>query len=354
MNTIPVPHDIPLPLPLPELILKLLIIVSFLVHILFVNLMIGGTLLTIFFQIKGLQKAKYDLLAKEISKTITVNKSLAVVLGVAPLLIINTLYTVYFYSANALTGYAWITIIPLVTLAFLLLYLHKFTWNSEITNRVGHISLAGLAALIFLFIPLIFFANINLMLFPEKWLTVKGFWSTLLVGNVFPRYLHFISASIALTALFFVGYFRRTGYNVEKELSPFTREELKKQFYQVAFWVTVFQLGFGPLVLFTLPGIGISWQMVTVILFGAALAIGTLILMWYDMKEMGKSIGQHLGKVVIGLTIVIVFMVSGRHMYRENALTDHKKLVKEKTEKYLEESKRALEEYKNIETKKNP
>jgi cytochrome c len=101
----PVPNDIPLELPLPEWLLVVLLIVSFLAHIVFVNVMVGGSILTLWGQIKGLKNKDYDVFAHEVAKTITVNKSIAVVLGVAPLLCINTLYTVYFYSANALTGF---------------------------------------------------------------------------------------------------------------------------------------------------------------------------------------------------------------------------------------------------------
>ena len=77
----------------------------------------------------GRRRPGFDALAKEIAGTVTVNKSLAVVLGVGPLLAINVLYTVHFYSANALTGAAWIAIVPLVTVAFLVTYLHKYTWD---------------------------------------------------------------------------------------------------------------------------------------------------------------------------------------------------------------------------------
>lgn len=44
---IPVPKDIPLDLPLPEWLLVSLLIVSFLLHIIFVNLMVGGSPLSI-------------------------------------------------------------------------------------------------------------------------------------------------------------------------------------------------------------------------------------------------------------------------------------------------------------------
>jgi len=137
INT-PVPKDIPLDLPLPEWLLVTLLVFSFLLHIIFINLMVGGSIVTLWAQIKGLKNKEYDTFAHEIAKTITVNKSIAVVLGVAPLLSINTLYTIYFYSANALTGFAWIMIIPLVTIAFLLTYLHKYTWSTfESISRVS-------------------------------------------------------------------------------------------------------------------------------------------------------------------------------------------------------------------------
>lgn len=126
---VPVPRDIPLDMPLPEWLLVALLILSFLMHILFVNLMLGGTLLTFWAERKGKENKDYDTLAQEIAKTITVNKSIAVVLGVAPLLSINTLYTVYFYSANALTGKFWISLVPLITVIFLLLYWHKYSWK---------------------------------------------------------------------------------------------------------------------------------------------------------------------------------------------------------------------------------
>jgi hypothetical protein len=47
---------------------------------------------------------------------------------------------------------------------------------------------------VFLFIPLIFLTNVNLMMFPEKWGTVHGFLEALVLPNVFPRYFEFLFA----------------------------------------------------------------------------------------------------------------------------------------------------------------
>ena len=215
INQIPVPKDIPLALPMPEWILVFILILSFLIHILFINLMIGGSILTFWYEALGKKHNDFDRLAREIAATITVNKSLAVVFGVAPLLSINVLYTIYFYSANALTGNIWISIVPWVAVAFLLFYLHKYTWDKLADNKAVHLSILGAGVASFLFIPFIFLTNINLMLFPEKWGEINGFFDAMTLPNVFPRYFHFIAASLAITGLFLAWWFDRKAYNTE-------------------------------------------------------------------------------------------------------------------------------------------
>jgi cytochrome c len=125
---VPIPRDIPLSLPAPAGLLQVAIIIFFALHIVFVNLTLGGALLTYYFERLGLKRGeeKFDKLARLIAGTITVNKSLAVVLGVGPLLVMNALYSAYFYTSYALTGAAWIVIIPAAMSAFLLLYWHKY------------------------------------------------------------------------------------------------------------------------------------------------------------------------------------------------------------------------------------
>lgn len=335
MNTllqIPVPKDIPLDLPLPKTILIIVLILSFLLHILFVNLMVGGTLLTLWYQIKGLKNKDYDTLAREIASTITVNKSLAVVLGVAPLLGINTLYTVYFYSANALTGAFWISIVPLVTITFLLIYAHKYSWDKLSNNKPLHISIIGFASFILLFIPLIFLSNINLMLFPEKWADIKGFFSALTLPNVFPRYLHFLTASLAITSLFLFAYFGRKRYSAEGKYKSLSIPQVRKKIYNVAFVATVTQLVFGPVLLLTLPSKGINWTMMFIILGGVTLSIFALVWMWKSINGTDELINKNFIKVATVITCTVIFMGTGRHFYRANSLKEHQQLITRRTE----------------------
>lgn len=328
----PVPRDIPIEMPLPAWLLADILIFAFLLHILFVNLMVGGSILTMVTEILGLKDKKYDRLAKKIGSTITVNKSLAVVLGVAPLLAINTLYTVYFYSANALTGNLWISIVPLVTVAFLLSYWHKYSWNKFEHKKKQHIAIVAVSTALFLFVPLIFLTNVNLMLFPEKWAEVEGFFSALMLRNVFPRYFHFLAGSLAVTGLFLFWYFSRKSYISDEENDGFSKYELKKKSYKFAFYVTVSNLAFGPLLLFTLPWRGVEWNMVYFIIGGITLAAIAMYIVWKELKGPAELLGRRFYLIVFFLTITVVLMGTGRHIYRENAVSPHQKKMIQKTE----------------------
>jgi cytochrome c len=342
INT-PVPKDLPLDLPLPEWLLVTLLIVSFLLHIIFINLMVGGSIVTLWAQVKGLKNKEYDTFAHEIAKTITVNKSMAVVLGVAPLLSINTLYTIYFYSANALTGFAWIMIIPLVTIAFLLTYLHKYTWNNLEKNKSLHIAIMGLAVGIFLFIPLIFLTNVNLMMFPEKWGTVRGFLSALMLPNVFPRYFEFLGACIAVTGIFIVWYNSRKSYPIEEIYTDFTRNKIMKIGYSIATIGLSLQIFFGIVVLFTLPSKGISYSVIAV-MAGAGLLLAFAL--WYSYQSLigeERNIDIHFKKIAFSVLAFMIFYGGSRQMYRHNSLEKHQELVAAHTAEFQKLSKVARE-----------
>jgi len=335
MNPIPVPRDIPLPLPAPEPVLVGVLIVFFLMHIVFVNFMVGGALLTLYYEIRGLKEKRYDKLAYEVASTITANKSIAVVLGIGPLLAINTLYTVYFYTANALTGAFWISIIPLVTAAFVLTYIHKYLWHAMERLKWLHLGIAIVVALLFLFIPLIFLTNINLMLFPEKWGTVQGFFSALSLPNVWPRYAHFILACPAMTGLFLVWLFRRRGAEAIAA-TGFSRTELMRKGYQWAFWPTAAQFIVGPVAMLTLPRTELPLHSVWAV-FGVAILLSLAMahLMFAETRRTAETIGRSFVPICILMLAVVSLMGAGRHLYREAAVTPHRELVRAKTEDYM-------------------
>jgi len=335
MNPVPVPRDIPLPMPAPEPVLVAVLVVFFLMHIVFVNFMVGGALLTLYYEARGLKERRYDALAYEIAATITANKSLAVVLGVGPLLAINTIYTVYFYTANALTGAFWIGIVPLVATVFILTYIHKYLWHQMGRVKWLHLGLGMVICLLFLFIPLIFLANINLMLFPEKWGTVQGFFSALALPNVWPRYAHFVLACPAMTGLFLVWLFRRKSQE-EIAATGFDRTDLIRRAYRWAFWATAAQFVVGPIALLTLPATSGTqsgmWAVFGIaILFSLAMAH----LMFAETRRPAGTIGRSFASICALMLVVVSLMGIGRHLYREAAVGSHRELVRGNTEQYM-------------------
>jgi len=339
----PIPRDIPLPMPVDPHVLEVLLIVAFVAHIAFVNLMVGGSILVFGLQVRGLKEPDYDKLARELATTVTVNKSLAVVLGVAPLLLVNVLYTIHFYTANALTGMAWISLVPAITLAFGGLYLHKYTWDTLAAHRRRHIALMLLPIGIFLVVPLVFLGNVTLMMFPERWTEVHGFWGAVLLPGVLPRYVHFMSASLILTSLFCVAYFGRKAFPVETTFEKLSRSDLRKLFYGVALIVSLAQFVFGPIVLVSLPSIGFSGSVLFSIGSGATLAVPAVYWMWKEYSA-PETTGASLPKIAGFLTLTVLFMATGRHMYRGIALADHKRAMSEATMKWTEEATQAAYE----------
>lgn len=330
-----IPRGLPLPLPVPTEVLQVLMVALFLLHILFVNLMVGGAVLTFVYEWLGLKTRRYDDLAHAVANTITVNKSLAVVLGVGPLLVINLLYTTEFYAANILTGHVWILLVPLIALAFLLTYLHKFTWHRWTGPAKGrHVALAGVNAALFLFIPVIFLANINLMLFPDTWSRIGGFVDALTVGNVLPRYLHFLMATMAVNALFLAFWFRRKRFDIARIIPDFTRPALVRHFCRLAFRASALQLLVGPLLLLTLPRAGLSNDALRFIAEGAALGILAIYLLWRETQAPDALVGRRLPQIAIVLSLVVVGMGQGRHLYREASLAPFRERVFWKTAEF--------------------
>ncbi|MCU0235347.1 MAG: cytochrome c [Thermoanaerobaculales bacterium] len=333
MDPLPIPRDFPLPLPASPVDLQLAIVLLFLAHILFVNLMLGGTLLCLYYELRGLRRPELDRLAHAIAGTVTVTKSLAVVLGVGPLLVMNALYALWFYTANSLTGRAWIMIVPLVILAFGFLYAHKYSWQALAERKGLHLALGAAGALLLLALPLVFLANINLMLFPDRWLAVRGFLSALLLPNVLPRYLHFLLASVAVTALALAGWLCRRSLRPESELAGLDRAEVRRELLAAAFGATVLQAVAGPLVLMTLPPHGLSWPLLGYLILAVALAAAAAVLLWRELHGRGP-LSPRYWAVVLALGCTVGLMGFVRHLYREQAVSTHRALVAAHSESF--------------------
>ncbi len=215
-NLIPTPDTIPAPAPV-FIALELL---TFLLHILIINSMLGGSLI-LFFSKSKMNKDQFQSNQKALAKKIPVLIALGINMGVAPLLFVQVVYGHLFYSSSVLMAVFWIMVIPLLILAYYSAYVHASNYSKK--ELLGKTAL-GITILFVLYIGLMLVNNNSMMEQPETWGAYfdnrDGTILNLSDPTLIPRYLHFVTASVAIGGLFLstVWFFRkRKGIEVADE-----------------------------------------------------------------------------------------------------------------------------------------
>jgi hypothetical protein len=327
-NILNIPEADPIPLPAPVPLLKFLLLLTFILHIIPMNLLLGGSIIALITELSGRNRDhgfSQDLV-RDMSRFLPVVTTYAVTLGVAPLLFVQVLYGQFFYTSSVLMAWPWLLIVPLLILGYYGLYTcylkgdtlgPKGTWI-----KIG-------SASIFVLIGFLYTNNLVLMLTPEKWTDIyaasaRGIHLNLGDPTIFPRYLHFLLAALAITGLFLmvVGL-----WNYRKGATEYGHWLI---IYGSRWFIfpTLLQIVVGSLFLFSLPaGIRDSfiWQnTLTMPLLGlgiifALIGVGAIFLA--SLAEGSPGIKLYLGIGCIVLTLVFMSIV--RHLLRETYISPH-------------------------------
>ncbi|MHB0940039.1 MAG: c-type cytochrome [Armatimonadota bacterium] len=191
------PPDLMLAKPLPQTWIDGLLFGSFSLHLLFVLFTVGTVVLGVYYFLRrrwyGRQEEpRWDY---QILHRFTAVKSLAIVLGIAPLLLIQIGYTVSFFTAMNLLGSYWLLIIVLVIFASLAIDIigQYKRLDPFVTFGLGMVGLTLLLA-----IPGIFVGVLALAENSTNWLPMlqTGKMSAGLSVHWLFRYLHVLGASI--------------------------------------------------------------------------------------------------------------------------------------------------------------
>ncbi len=309
---IPTPDTIPA----PWWVFEVLGVVTFLVHILFINVVFGGAILIIYSRVQNDHEANgTSILTSAISSKLPSIFALTVTFGVAPLLFLQVNYGHLFYSSSILLSWWWFIIIPFVILAYYGLYVHvKQAENRIKLSRAAII----LAAELFLYIGFLWVNNNTLMIRPEHWQPIfeQRSWIPLHFGEptLIPRWLHFICASIAIAGLFTsIVWNIRTGKAVEGA-EHHIRTGLK-----IFAWSTIVQILAGFWWLIALPRPIMMQFMSHDILRTALLTLGILLAVSLLIQAFkGKLTGT-----IIHLAVIMVIMVTMRALLRASYLADY-------------------------------
>jgi mono/diheme cytochrome c family protein len=196
--------DVILGRPLPLAVIRGLLFGTFALHLLFVLLTIGTVILGMTYRVRGWWGGRSEHLAwgREILRTLVAHKSLAIVLGVGPLLLIQVGFAVPFFTAVNLFAPAWLLIILFLVVSFLAL---DFAAHNGERHAVLRLVLGLTAAVLLLAVPAIFAAVLVTTEHSEAWVGIIHRGYTLTGGLAYHwlfRYLHVIGAGVVFAAAY--------------------------------------------------------------------------------------------------------------------------------------------------------
>jgi hypothetical protein len=204
-SNIPVPDLDPVSLPAPVWLLKALLLLTFFLHVIPMNLALGGGFVAAITDWIGRKRnsAHHLSLSRSLARILPIVIAFTITLGVAPLLFIQVLYGQFFYTSSVLLAWPWLSVIVLLILSYYGFYLYSFRWEQLQGKRLV-IVLAS--AVLFAAIGFLYTNNLVLMLTPEKWAAMyfkdpHGAHLNLSDPTVVPRFLHFLTASFAVAGL---------------------------------------------------------------------------------------------------------------------------------------------------------
>ncbi|MGA3370279.1 MAG: hypothetical protein ABSC48_00795 [Terracidiphilus sp.] len=154
----------PIPLPAPIWLLKLLHIVTLALHLVAVEMLLGGLLLAV--SLSLFRRSPVSMVtARALARRLTVVMTFVINLAVPPLLFAQVLYGRALYTSSILIGVYWISVIGLLMLTYWLLY--RFAARLEAGKSAWWVGLS--AWLLAGSIARLLSTNMTLMLRPEKW-----------------------------------------------------------------------------------------------------------------------------------------------------------------------------------------
>jgi hypothetical protein len=305
-------------LPGPPWLFHVLLVFTFFLHLIFMNLTLGGTLLALFAHFGGRGRSDdfRGVLSRRLMAINSYGISLTITTGIAPLLFMQLIYQQYFYTATILLAPIWLAMLLLLTVGYYSAYLYKFRGvPSQV--RGGGVWLS-LSALMFVSIAMIHVAVNLVHAQPDKWGALSdGAWSVLADPTYWPRLLHFVFAGIGFSALVAAWWAVR---RVRDGADVAINTGIARWVWKWALWATLLQVVDGFVLLMMLPQTVLRGLMTggpaTLVPLAAAILLGIGLLMM--LARAANPVENPV--LVVGtlgaMTLTIAIMAITRHEVR--------------------------------------
>ena len=196
------PNLVPTPdaLPVPWIWFQVLLTVTWVIHILLMNMLLGGAMLSV---IGGARRGGPGaVVARDAAGKVPTLVALTVNAGVAPLLFVQVLFGHFFYTSSIVMANWWFAVIPLLIVGYYAAYGVAMKYDSGLRPLW-----AGVTVLVLLFVGLMWTTNNLLALTPDRWSVWFARPGGSVLGldeaTVWPRWLHMILGGVAVGGLFF-------------------------------------------------------------------------------------------------------------------------------------------------------
>lgn len=311
LTLIPTPEAIPA----PAWLFTVLELLTFTLHILVINVIWGGALILLVNRFRPGDDQVETSFHGALSGKIPTMLAIGINLGVAPLLFIQVLYGHLMYTSSVLMAVYWIMVIPLLILAYYAAYIHARKYSTA--------SLLSKSALVVMvlfvsYIGLMLVNNITLMEQPAKWTAYfqnrGGTILNLSDPTLIPRYLHFLTASVAIAGLFLAIVWHIRG---KKGVAGATDKVNKGLLIFGVATAVQFVIGFWLLIAlpsdYMLAFMGKNLFYTLVLVFGLLMGLGALV----------SALMKKLYPTLIHLILTVVAMVILRYNVRELYLAEY-------------------------------
>ncbi|GBC98601.1 hypothetical protein HRbin17_01115 [bacterium HR17] len=197
-----IPTPEPIPLPAPVWLLQALLFITFVVHLVPMNLTLGGLM---FLAWGEWSHALDERLRQWVVRYLPITTAFTITTGIAPLLFLQVTYGQFFFPAAILIAWAWLLVIAALLLGYYGIY--AYAWASDRLERWRCWVIVA-STLLFLYIAFAFSNVITLMATPFRWWILwqetpsdrhfnLNWWEPTLL----PRFAHFVLASAAFFGL---------------------------------------------------------------------------------------------------------------------------------------------------------
>ncbi len=183
---------------------QILLTVTFFLHLVVMNILLGCSLITFFRHFTG----KTTELNKTIAKKLPFTVAFAINFGVAPLLFLQVIYGHFMYTSSVLMAIYWLSIFVILIFSYYGTYVYSMNYD-KITNF--HIVLTGFIAATLLLVAFIITNNFSLMTniaaWPEYFNNPEGTILNLSDPSIYPRFLHSVLGAVAVGGISIALYY---------------------------------------------------------------------------------------------------------------------------------------------------